>query len=92
MIKAGLARKIERRSSGSYARIRGAKHQSRNACLNEGRSAHGAGFQRDIERATEKPVILQTITASAKRQDLGVSRRIMQLNRAIIGLRYWFPG
>ena len=46
-------------------------------------AAHGAGLQGDVERAAVQPVVAQRFGSSPERDDLGMRRGVMPVDRRV---------
>ena len=83
-----FGRKIDDASAGTGLGIGGTEHHALDARMQDGADAHGAGLERDIQRAAGKPVVVFLPRRFAQRQNLGVCRGIAGSKRAVASSAY----
>src|SRR5262245_37778545 len=84
MIERGSAGQVKMGMDGSRFRIRCAVDQFLDPGLNHGAHTHDARLDRDHQYGTGKAIVAQAVAAVAKREDLGMSRRIIRTYRVIV--------
>lgn len=77
---------------GSHLLVGCRKVEPADAREGNGRRAHGAGLQRDIEIATGEPFGAHSLRRRTNRQQFGMSRRIPQLEGAVARRGHNSPG
>ena len=87
MIQCGMIEDLQARAHGATFGIIGAIHQASDARLNHCARAHGARFDRDVERRTDEAVIAEGARRGTQGHDFSVRGGIGVSDGAIGGLR-----
>ena len=76
-------KKVEHRTRRAGFGLGGAIHHARQAGVHHGAAAHGARLQRHVQRAPIEPVVAQPLRRRPQRDDLGMGRGVVVLQRCI---------
>ena len=91
MVIAAVFEQALRAFNGAALRLGRTINQALDAGMYQRAYAHGAGFQRDIERATWESVISQLLRRGTQGYDLGMRAGIVCTNGLIMPGGYEFP-
>ncbi len=83
VVEARVGEDFETGADGATFGVIGAVDEARNAGLNHGAGAHGAGFESHVQRGTGQAIVGENASAFAKHDDFGVSSRIVIANGAV---------
>ena len=76
MVQPGMVEHLHDAADGSGLGVARAEDEPRNARMDDGSGAHGAGLQRDVELAAAEPVVAQRARGLAQGHDLRVGRGV----------------
>ena len=76
-------KKVKHRTRRTRFRLCSAIHHARKPGMDHGAAAHGARLQRDVKRAPIQPVVAQPLGCRPQRNDLGMGRGVVVMQRCI---------
>ena len=83
VVELRLCKQIDDRAGGAGFGLGCAKHHTLKPRMEHGATAHGAGFQRDIQRAAVKPIIAHHLGGGTQGHDFSVGRWVVAINRGV---------
>ena len=84
VIQAGVVQDAEDAAYGAGFGVEGSKYEPRDACMDHGSGAHGAWFERHIERAAFEAIVAERAAGVAHGDDLRVGGWIVIANDPVL--------